>query len=216
MTTPEQILSEFIDAWNAGERPRARQYLSRVPQGPERDELAEGITVWLETAPSPRFTAERRAEIRREPIVADVLAAADEGRGLWPQVIPRLRTRAGLSVPQLATAIRERFGLAAGFQARTAEYLERMERGNLEPSRVSHRLLDALGDILGAGGRALADAGTLAAPPPRPAGGVLFRAEPDADRSIAADIDVLSRAATSPAPKPLDDLDRLFLGGPEG
>ena len=35
---------------------------------------------------------------------------------------------------------------------------------------------------------------------------------------IAEDIDALSRAALAPAPpsSPMDELDRLFLGGPNG
>ena len=30
MSTTDQILSEFIDAWNAGARPRVRDYLARA------------------------------------------------------------------------------------------------------------------------------------------------------------------------------------------
>jgi hypothetical protein len=42
--------------------------------------------------------------------------------------------------------------------------------------------------------------------------------DPPADRGVVAsadDIEVLSLAAMTPAPEPLDDLDRLFLGGPD-
>ena len=75
MTDRDRILSEFIDAWNAGRRPRARQYLARVPEGPQRDELADRLAIWLETAPAPRHDAATREAIRADPIVQSVLAA---------------------------------------------------------------------------------------------------------------------------------------------
>jgi hypothetical protein len=56
MSTIDQILSEFIDAWNAGQRPRMREYLGRVPEGPQRDELAQQLSTWLEMAPTPTFS----------------------------------------------------------------------------------------------------------------------------------------------------------------
>ncbi len=96
MSTHEQVLSEFIDAWNQGHRPRVREYLARLPDGPERDELAEQITSWLEVAPTPSYDEETRDEIRREPIVASVLSGP----------VPALRARAGLSISELA-AVRE-------------------------------------------------------------------------------------------------------------
>ena len=43
----------------------------------------------------------------------------------------------------------------------------------------------------------------------------LFRAESDAGDWVRDDIEVLSRAAMAPAPPPMDELDRLFTGGPE-
>ena len=69
-----------------------------------------------------------------------------------------------------------------------------MERGELDASRVSERLLDALGAALGVRGAELAEAGVLRM---RPAAGA-----------------ELARAAPTPAAPPMDALDRLFLGGP--
>ena len=94
-------------------------------------------------------------------------------------------------------------------EPRAAKYLKQIERGELDPGRLSGRLLDALAAILGA------DRDQLAAGPPAfAAGQAFFRAEEDADRWIAEDIDALSRAALAAAPEPMDELDRLFLGGP--
>jgi hypothetical protein len=214
MSTTEQVLSEFIDAWNAGRRPRVREYLARVPEGSPRDELADQISTWLEVAPAPQHTSATRAQIRSEPIVQSVFAAVGDDAGLWPSLLPQLRARAGLSVGDLGARLVERFGLGGGAQERATDYLTRMEDGELEASRVSRRLLDALGELLGASGRALADAGMLGAGPRLASpGGTFFRAEGDAGDWVAQDIETLSRAGLTPAPREMDELDRLFMGG---
>jgi hypothetical protein len=214
MSNTEQVLSDFIDAWNAGRRPRVREYLARVPEGPSRDDLADQISTWLELAPAPQYTSATRAQIRDEPIVRSVFGAVGEDAGLWPAVIPQLRARAGLSVGDLASRLVERFALGGGSKERTADYLERMERGELEASRVSRRLLDALGDLLGASASTLADAGMLGTGPRLASpGGTLFRAEEEPRDWVAQDIETLSRAGLTPAPAEMDELDRLFMGG---
>ena len=45
---------------------------------------------------------------------------------------------------------------------------------------------------------------------------MLFRAEGEVDERFAEDLEALSRAAMAPAPAPMDEVDRLFTGGPEG
>ena len=211
----DEVLSEFMDAWNAGRRPRVLAYLGRVPDGAARDELAEQIAAWLEVAPAPELDPVARARIRAEPAVERALEAAGSEAGLWPVLIPRLRIRAGLSIGEVAARIVERFGLGAGDEERAAAYFERLERGELEPTRVSRRLLDALGDLLGASGRTLAEAGAVGAPRVAAAGGALFRAGAAAGDQIAEDLDVIGAAAMTPAPPPMDELDRLFAGGPD-
>lgn len=208
MSHSDQVLSDFIDAWNAGQRPRVREYLSRVDDGEDRDELAEAISVWLATAPPAALSDDARAAVRAEPIVQRVLG--DEGA--WASLLPQLRSRAGLSLRDVASRLAERFSV--GDEARAAAYLEQMERGELAPDRVSRRLLDALGGLLGVSGASLRDlgGGTLR---PAAAGGTLFRAGEDRAEWVAQDIDALSRAAMTPAPAPMDELDRLFLGGPD-
>jgi transcriptional regulator with XRE-family HTH domain len=200
MSTADQVLSDFIDAWNAGRRPDVLAYLARLPEGPERDALADEISMWLEVAPTPRYDEAARAAIRAEPALQAAL----------PSLLARLRTRAGLSVGDVAHRIVERFSLGDGDEARAAAYVARLERGDLEPARVSRRLLDALGGLLGA---PLAEA-----VPPRAAavaGGALFRADGPAGDDVLHELDVLTRAATTPAPAPMDELDRLFTGGPD-
>jgi hypothetical protein len=217
MSATEQALSEFIDAWNAGRRPRVRDYLARVPEGPERDALAEQITTWLEIAPTPGYDESARAQIRADPVVRRPLTAAEDEAGLWPAVMPELRARAGLTVGRLATRLVERFRLAPDAEPRVAEYLACLERGELEPRRVSRRMLDALDGLLGLTGGSLTDVvafgGGLR---PSPAGGAIFRAEAAADEQVVRDIEAVSRAAMSPAPPAMDEVDRLFTGGPDG
>jgi transcriptional regulator with XRE-family HTH domain len=217
MSGTDRLLSEFIDDWNAGRRPSVRDVLRRVPDGDARTKLAGDIEAWLELAPTPDLDARARAAVRADPVVQRVLAAVGEDAGLWPQVLPDLRSRARLSVAELAARLVERFGLAAADEDRTAAYLARMERGELDATRVSRRLLAALGELLGTSPATLADAGAFGRGlRPVSAGGTLFRRDGAADPSIADDLALLTRAALDPAPPSLDDVDRLFLGGPDG
>ncbi len=216
-TTSEQLLSDFIDDWNAGRRPDVRAYLERVPGGAGRDALAEQIGAWLEVAPMPAYDAPARAAIRADPVVRRVFGAVGEDAGLWPQVLPALRQRSRLSVGELASRLAERFGLGTPEVERAGSYLERLERGELEASRISRRLRDALADLLGVTPGTLSDAGAFGRGlRPTAAGGMLFRRDGDAGDWVAADLEVLSAAASEPAPpQALDELDRLFVGGPD-
>jgi hypothetical protein len=214
MSTIDQVLSEFIDAWNAGKRPRVRDYLARLPDGPDRDALASALSTWLETAPTPTYSEAARTEIASEPTVADLFARASTDAGLWPTVVPQLRSRAGLSTTDLATRLVERFSLSRSDVPRTQTYLERLEAGSLDPTRVSRRLLDAVGALLGVSGSSLADTAVFSRSLRSPAaGGALFRAEGQADDQLRHDIEILSKAALAPSPAPMNEVARLFTGG---
>lgn len=212
MTDVDRLLSEFIDAWNAGERPRIDDYLARAPAA-QQDELAGALGDWLVVAPTPAYDEHARRAIRAEPALRAALAAVQAEAGGWPELLPRLRERAGLSARALAARLTTAFELA-GEEKRAETYLHRMERGELDPARVSRRLLDALGAVLGVSGVQLRRAGGLGSPAAAPAH-ALFRAERDSAARFEDELDALSRAALSPAPKPMDELDRLFCGGPE-
>ena len=71
-TTSQQLLSEFIDDWNAGRRPDVRAFLHRLPAGAERDELADQIGRWLEVA--------------RVLCVAPLAGIAESAAGFWATV----------------------------------------------------------------------------------------------------------------------------------
>ena len=216
-TTPQQLLSEFIDDWNTGRRPDVRAFLHRLPAGAERDELADQIGRWLEVAPTPAYDAAARAAIRAEPVVQRVFAAAGQDAGLLPQLLPALRERRRLSVAQLASGLAGSFGFGEPEARRAEGYLERLEAGELEPSRLSRRLLDALADLLEVGAGTLADAGSFGRSlRPAAAGGTLFRRDGEGEQWVARDLELLAAVAFEPAPaETLDELDRLFLGGPD-
>jgi transcriptional regulator with XRE-family HTH domain len=211
MSDVERVFSDFVDEWSGGRRPQVEDWLERVGPG-EREQLAELLTDWLAVAPTPDYDEAMLAQLRADPAVAAVVAGAAGAAGAWPALLPRLRARAGLAVRELAGRLTAAFGLA-GQEARAEVYLERMERGELDATRVSRRLLDALGEALGVSGSSLAEAGDLGL---RAAPAIRFRAAPAALAPPLADFDALSRAAMAKAPPPMDELDRLFLGGPEG
>ena len=207
MSTVDEILGEFIDAWKAGERPDLDAFLERVPAA-QRDELAAGVAAWLGIAPTPEHPPAARAAISAEPAMQAARRAAEALRPPLPESLPVLRERAGLGIRDVATRLAERFGLAD--RDRTVAYLERLERGELDPGRLSRRLVDALSEALGGARIALPSPPAPAAPSQ-----AFFRADDEAEDWIVQDIDALSRAALASSPAPMDELDRLFLGGPE-
>ncbi len=207
MSDLDQTLGEFIDAWKVGGRPDLDAYLERVPAA-ERDELAAGIDAWIALAPTPDYPPPARAAISAEPAMRAALQAAEALRPPLPESLPALRARAGLGVRDVAARLSERFGLAD--EDRTVAYLERLERGELDAGRLSRRLLDALSEMLGAVRIALPPPPATASPSQ-----AFFRADEEAEDWIVQDIDALSRAALAAAPAPMDELDRLFLGGPD-
>jgi transcriptional regulator with XRE-family HTH domain len=208
----DMLLSEFIDAWNAGERPLVTEFLQRAAPA-EREELGERIEDWLLVAPTPAYGEQALADIRHDPALVGTLAAIRAEPGLWPDLLPRLRERAGLKRRELAGRITSAFGLK-GQEQRAERYLERMEQGELDTSLVSRRLLDTLGSVLGISGADLVRAGTLRPAAPAP-GQALFRAGREPGEFFEEDLEALSRAAMAPAPPPMDELDRLFVGGPD-
>ncbi|HMS72346.1 MAG TPA: hypothetical protein PKB03_04870, partial [Baekduia sp.] len=120
-----------------------------------------------------------------------------------------LRERAGLGVTDVARRLARLFGLRD--EPRATAYLEDLERGELDPGGLSRRLLTGLAAILGA------DRDELTLQPAMSTGQTFFRSEGQADAWFADGIDALSKAALTPAQDsgPLDELDLLFVGGPD-
>ena len=168
----------------------------------------------------PTTTSRRAQRSASEPALRAALDAA---------AIARRRCRRGCrrcaSAPALRCATSHSgsspiFGIDD--EQRAADYLERIERDELDASRLSRRLLDALAAILGADRDQLVPRALIAAPTPAPAPAPALasspaagaRSRPGASASARAffrsaaeprawvedDIDALSRAALAPAP----------------
>ena len=217
MTTDrERILSQFIDAWNTGQRPDVDDFIERAPAD-ERAELAEDITSFLTWAPTPDYDGATLDAIAAEPIVAEVFAIARGPNGLWPSLLPRLRARSSVTTAQLASGLVGLLGLPSGSERKTEAYLTQMERGELAPAGVSRRLLDALSRLLGVRRDELEGAGDVGRwhTPPRPAPAIRFRAAPGAAEPVREDLEVLADALMPPAEteKDWDEVDELFRGG---
>lgn len=213
MTRPEQLLSDFIDAWTAGRRPRVADYLDRA--APEdRDELAVQLDTYLTVAPPPAYDDATRTEIAADPAVARILAATSGAPELLPEVVARLRDARGHSREELARLVAREVGVEDP-DGRVPGLLGQLEAGRLDPGRISRRLLGALAAALGTGREALeaaADAQRGLLRPAAPAASMMFRADGDTD-DVASGLAAIGRAAMTPAPGPMDEIDRLFTGG---
>jgi hypothetical protein len=205
---PDRILSDFIDAWNAGRRPDLDEHVARAAE-PDREQLLADITAFVAFAPTPAYDDAALAAIRAEPVVASAAAAATAPGGLWPALLPRLRERAALSTSQLAGQLVGALGMPSDRTPKTLGYLEELEAGELEPRGLSGRLLDALARLLGVPRSELEGAGGSGAP----ATAALFRAEGPAAETARDDLDVLADALAAPSGAGWDEVDELFRGG---
>ena len=210
----DRILSEFIDAWNAGQRPDVDDYIARVP-AEEQGELAEQLASFLSFAPTPTYSDAALEAIRAEPIVAAALAAPGERGGLLPALLSGLRKRFSMTTPQLAGQLVRELELSSDREQKTAAYLDRLERGELEPARISRRVFDALAKVFGVPRDELEGAGDLGGWAARPAmaAGPVFRAEDEAAEAVSAHLDLLADALEAPGGQARDEVDDLFLGG---
>jgi transcriptional regulator with XRE-family HTH domain len=210
-TVREQILSEFIDAWNAGERPDVDDYIARVP-AEERAELGEDLAAFLTFAPTPGYSDDALTAVRAE--IEETVGARD-GRSLFGALLTRLRERRGWSNADVAGELVINLGLDRQGTTKTAGYLERLEAGSLDPTRVSRRVFEALGRVFGVAGAELEGAADRSgwsvprAASPAP----VFRADEDAAERTSRHLEVLADALAAPGTSGRDEVDDLFLGG---
>lgn len=206
MTSPDRLLNEFVDAWNAGERPRVEDYVDRAPED-ERDELALLLGTFLENAPQPRYSAETLAQIEGEATVAQLSSLIDSESGLWPTLLPRLRRRAELTRDQVVEQLAELLGMS-GREARIKPYYHQMESGTLNPAGVSRRVLDALARIFGVEEREIEEAGDFSAIGAAVPTSAFLRSTA---QELRAGVDAEMAEAAHPGIR--DEVDELFRGG---
>jgi hypothetical protein len=214
VTTPdrERVLSEFIDAWNAGRRPEVDDHLARVDET-DRAELADELMAFVRFAPTPEYLDEDLAAIRADPIVAEALSAARGRAGLLPSLFVRLRARLGLSNADVASELVASLELPADRGSKTESYLDRLERGELEPSRISGRVFDALAKIFGVPRGELEGAGDVGGWTAPAAPAAAFRASDEAAGVAGPHLDLLAKGLSTPGESARDEVDDLFLGG---
>jgi hypothetical protein len=214
-TTREQVLSDFIDAWNAGERPDVDDYIARVP-AVEQAELAEDLLEFMAFAPTPAYSDEALAAIRAEPVVAETLNARAGRAGVLPALLARLRERFGMRSADVAGRLVSELGLPSDRTSKTAAYLERLEDGDLEPARISRKVFEGLGRVFHVPSDELqgaADVGGFPGLGVARAAAPVFRADEDAAAAAGRHLEVLADALAAPGGEPRDEVDDLFLGG---
>jgi hypothetical protein len=213
MTSPEQLIEEFIVAWNAGKRPRVDEYLQRA-SADERERLAGLLNAFLDQAPTPAFSLKTFDEIKREPTVSELAALIDSKAGFWPSLLPRLRRRAKLTRDQVVEQLADRLDVT-GKEAKVKLYYHQMEAGTIEPAGVSRRVLEALSRIFGVQLSEIEEAGDFTGFGPAAPAAPYLRA---ADAHEAANLARMERIEDASLAAPQsgadeDEVDRLFLGG---
>src|SRR3954453_22616620 len=116
-TTPEQVLSEFIDAWNAGQRPNVDEYIARVP-AEEQGTLGEELLNLVSFAPTPEYSDVALTAVRAE--LAETLGGAAEPAGVLAALLTRLRKRFGMSTAEVADKLAGDLGLQSQQAEKTA------------------------------------------------------------------------------------------------
>ncbi len=204
MTTSEKIFADFCAAYERGEQPNLGDCLAAASDG-ERAGLEARIDRYLiEQAPLRRYDAQAFSRELERPVMKRVAqlfaerAAVDLGAA---------RSRAGLSLDELAGALLTETGVGDGAEqrAKAADYLDRLEAGSL--AMLSGRVRDALRKILDV---------DPAAGFQRPDYGFAFRMSTSSGEPSAENIELaemLVDAATTPSPLGWDEVDELFLSG---
>src|SRR6478609_1611658 len=180
-STREQVLSEFIDAWSAGQRPNVDEYVVRVP-AEEQDALGEELATFLTFAPTPAYSDAALTAIRAE------IGETRNEANLIGALLARLRSRLRVSTGDVAAELMDDLGLDKQQVPKASGYLERLESGSLDPTRVSRRVFEALGRLFGLAGTELEGAADRSGWTPMPAAAApapVFRADEEAAEHTA-------------------------------
>ncbi|MGI8554824.1 MAG: hypothetical protein ACR2LT_00485 [Pyrinomonadaceae bacterium] len=218
MTDVDRLLDNYIQEHRAGGKADPLEYLDQL-EGVDRLELEALIDGYLTHAPPQPLAADAYAGSLSDRVVESLAPSLTGVSGLWPAVLPRLRNRARIRRADLVSRLAATLGVSER-EEKVADYYNQMEQGRLPAAGVSGRVLEALGEIVGASGQRLRQLGEAvtgpaaaggdapvfarsapapAAAPPPPSPGVLYQQDPGTDE----------------APE-WDDVDRLFRGDTPG
>jgi hypothetical protein len=214
MSDVDRLLSEYIEEHRSGGKADPVEYVQRL-EGTERAELEALIDGYLARAPRRSWNAEAFPGSPADAMAESLEKSLDGVAGLWPAVLPGLRERAQLRRAELIVRLAAGLGVSDR-EEKVAGYYHRMEQGTLPASRVSDRVLETLGKLVGTSAAALRRAGQATVEPggaARAAGAVFARkAQIDEERTDAVAAPPAASAAAQ-AEEP-DEVDRLFTGGP--
>ncbi|MSO42491.1 MAG: hypothetical protein EXQ70_11495 [Solirubrobacterales bacterium] len=205
----QQLLSEYVAAFKSGEGPSPLAYLDQL-EGTDRAELEALIDGYLANAPGREFDPNSFAGSPAEKVAEGLTKSLTGSSGLWPALLPRLRERAQIKRKDLVERLAEALG-ATGKEQKVARYYHEMEQGFLPADRVSNKVLDALGSIVGESREALRKAGAAVTPSSASSEGVAFART----TVVHADHDPGEPPAPAAAGKKpeRDEIDELFTGG---
>jgi hypothetical protein len=210
MTDVENLFRAYVAGHRGGDGPSEHDFLSQV-EGVDRDELAAMIDAYLTRAPRRAWDPSEFEASGAAPFVQSVARSLQGSAGLWPTLLPRLRTRVRIARKDLVGELADRLGVTAR-QDKVERYYHQMEQGLLPSDGVSDSVLEALGAILGESREALRRAGQSLGPAGGPGGPDAVFARTAVGTGVEADV-----AAGAPAPRAAEDewdeIDRLFRGG---
>ena len=217
MPDPQEIFSEFVSSHRRDGATDPREFLART-EGVDREELRLLIEAYLQRAPRQEWDAEAYSGSIAERAIAAASPefdgpAVEDAQG-WPELLPALRNGARLR----RAAVVERLAAALGFpdsEERVAAYYHRMEQGRLASGGVSTRVLEALGEIIGAPASLLRRAGE-AGEAGEMAGGEVFARLGMPSGEGSSEVVSLEHAEERIGDGEADELDRLFIGGDAG
>lgn len=212
MTDVEQLLADYVAAYEAGEDIDPFTFIDRLDAEDDRVALSAEIDRYLADAPRQSFAPEAFASSLSARVVDDLERVLAGQSGTWPAVLPQLRARAGIKRTALVEQLSSALGVS-GKQEKVAAYYHDMEQGLLPSSGVSDRVLSALGNIVGETVESLKEAGRTITPSPAPglgAAGVFAR---QAQTSCNfGDASANPGATESPGQAEWDEVDELFRG----
>jgi len=209
MAELERLFADYVAEHRAGGEADPLTYLDQA-EGKERTELAALIDAYLARAPSAPWDPDAFAGSPAERLSDSVVEALEGVSGTWPVLLPRLRHRAQVKRGELVRRLAQSLG-AADREEKVGTYYHEMERGLLESSGVSDRVLDVLGGIVGASAEFLRRAGEPLGGGGEPRRGTVYARRSTPDERYP-EPGVREEAVTERAAD-WDDVDELFRGG---
>ncbi len=158
MSDVDRLLKDYIAEHKAGGEADPLAFLDQLEADGDRAELIALIDAYLAQAPRHEFDAEAFRSSPAAAIVDDLSRSLHGVSGLWPSLLPALRSRAKLKRSEIVERLAESLG-QAGREEKVGRYYHQMETGDLPSTGVSQRVLEALGAIVGESADALRRAG---------------------------------------------------------